>query len=28
SATEAEMRTVMAKLWAIEKAARVEAWLA
>ncbi len=28
SATEAEMRTVMAKLWTIEKAARVEAWLA
>lgn len=28
SATEAEMRAVMAQLWKIEKAARVEAWLA
>jgi 2-methylcitrate dehydratase PrpD len=28
SATEIEMRAVMAQLWKIEKAARVEAWLA
>jgi len=28
SATEAEMRAVIAKLWALEKAPRVEAWLA
>ena len=28
SATEAEMRAVMAQLWKIEKAARVEVWLA
>jgi 2-methylcitrate dehydratase PrpD len=28
SATEAEMRTVIAKLWAVAQAPRVEAWLA
>jgi 2-methylcitrate dehydratase PrpD len=27
SATEAEMRAVMAKLWAVQKAPRMEAWL-
>ena len=27
SATEAEMRAVIAKLWAVEKAPRMETWL-